>query len=51
VRLKPPEKEETGSVADGYNSNARYYLRQAKKVHTSSSPTTDDQMVHTKEIN
>jgi hypothetical protein len=40
-----PGTEEGESLAEGYNSNARYYLQQAKKVHTSVKPTDDLEMV------
>ncbi len=45
LRLRPAAKDEECTTADGYNSNARHYLKKAKKVHSSSNPTNDQQMV------
>lgn len=44
IRLKPSEIDPE-SDCDGFNSNARYYLTQAQKVHTSKKPTDDEEMI------
>ena len=45
LRLKPSSDGDDKGAADGYNGNARYYLQQAKRVHTSVKPTDDKEMV------
>ena len=47
IRLKETEEEGQQGLAEGYNSNARYYLEQAKKVHATVKPTDDEEMVRT----
>ena len=48
IRLKETEEDGQQGLAEGYNSNARYYLEQAKKVHATVKPTDDEEMVRTK---
>jgi hypothetical protein len=50
IRIKETEEEGQHGLVEGYNSNARYYLEQAKKVHATVKPTDDDEMVRTLNI-
>ena len=50
VRLKNgsstnDDEDSAKAAEDGYNSNARFYLKQAKKVHLKAKATDDAEMV------